>query len=50
LLEESKIKKLVVTIDDVDRCLPDTIIETLEAVKRFVCEAIIERLCWIRFS
>jgi predicted KAP-like P-loop ATPase len=36
LLEESKIMKLVVVIDDLDRCLPDTIIETLEAIKLFL--------------
>lgn len=36
LLEDSKIKKLVVIIDDLDRCLPDTIIETLEAIKLFL--------------
>lgn len=36
LLEESKIKRLVVVIDDLDRCLPDTIIETLEAIKLFL--------------
>lgn len=36
LLTESKIKRLVVVIDDLDRCLPDTIIETLEAIKLFL--------------
>ncbi len=36
LLKESNIKKLVVIIDDLDRCLPDTIIETLEAIKLFL--------------
>src|SRR3989344_3903410 len=36
LLEESKIEKLVVIIDDLDRCLPDTIINTLEAIKLFL--------------
>lgn len=36
LLEESDIEKLVVIIDDLDRCLPDTIIETLEAIKLFL--------------
>lgn len=36
LLRESNIKKLVVIIDDLDRCLPDTIIETLEAIKLFL--------------
>ncbi len=36
LLSEAKIKTLVVFIDDLDRCLPDTIIETLEAIKLFL--------------
>ena len=36
LLEEAKIKRLVVLIDDLDRCLPPTIIQTLEAIKLFL--------------
>jgi predicted KAP-like P-loop ATPase len=36
LLDEAKVKQLVVLIDDLDRCLPDTAIETLEAVRLFV--------------
>lgn len=36
LLAEAKIKTLVVFIDDLDRCMPDTIIETLEAIKLFL--------------
>lgn len=36
LLDDSKIKTLVVVIDDLDRCMPDTIIETLEAIKLFL--------------
>ncbi len=36
LLEESKIDMLVAFIDDLDRCLLDTIIETLEAIKLFL--------------
>ncbi|HEY7326602.1 MAG TPA: P-loop NTPase fold protein [Gemmataceae bacterium] len=36
LLTESDVKSLVVVIDDLDRCLPDTIIETLEAIKLFL--------------
>lgn len=36
LLNESKIKKLVVLIDDLDRCLPKVTIETLEAVRLFM--------------
>jgi hypothetical protein len=36
LLKESKIETMVVFIDDLDRCFPDTIIETLEAIKLFL--------------
>ena len=36
LLQETKIKTLVVFIDDLDRCLPDTVIETLEAMRLFL--------------
>lgn len=36
LLDETNIQKLVVVIDDLDRCNPDTIIETLEAIKLFL--------------
>lgn len=36
LLEATKFKKLVVIIDDLDRCAPDRIIENLEAVKLFL--------------
>lgn len=36
LLDKAKIDQLVVLIDDLDRCLPDTAIETLEAVRLFV--------------
>jgi len=36
LLRQAGIKLLVVLIDDLDRCLPDTAIETLEAVRLFV--------------
>ena len=36
LLNEAKINRLIVLIDDLDRCLPDTAIETLEAVRLFV--------------
>lgn len=36
LLELAGIKQLVVLIDDLDRCLPDTAIETLEAVRLFL--------------
>lgn len=36
LLKETKIETLVIFIDDLDRCLPDTVIETLEAVRLFL--------------
>lgn len=36
LLDKAEIDQLVVLIDDLDRCLPDTAIETLEAVRLFV--------------
>ena len=36
LLQDSKIKKLVVLIDDLDRCLPNVTIETLEAIRLFL--------------
>jgi hypothetical protein len=36
LLKDSGIKQLVVLVDDLDRCLPDTAIETLEAIRLFV--------------
>jgi hypothetical protein len=36
LLDKAGLDQLVVLIDDLDRCLPDTAIETLEAVRLFV--------------
>ncbi|PSH02646.1 MAG: NTPase KAP [Acidobacteria bacterium] len=36
LLDKAGIDQLVVLIDDLDRCLPDTAIETLEAVRLFL--------------
>lgn len=39
LLKEAGVDQLVVLIDDLDRCLPDTAIETLEAVRLFVFTA-----------
>lgn len=36
LLDRAGVEQLVVLIDDLDRCLPDTAIETLEAVRLFV--------------
>ncbi|WP_295380808.1 Qat anti-phage system ATPase QatA [uncultured Pseudacidovorax sp.] len=39
LLKDAGIKQLVILIDDLDRCLPDTAIETLEAIRLFVFTA-----------
>ena len=39
LLKDAGINQLVVLIDDLDRCLPDTAIETLEAIRLFVFTA-----------
>jgi hypothetical protein len=39
LLKDASIKQLIVLIDDLDRCLPDTAIETLEAIRLFVFTA-----------
>ena len=36
LIEKSGFSAVVVIIDDLDRCLPDTIIETLEAIRLFL--------------
>jgi hypothetical protein len=36
LLSDAGIKQLIVLVDDLDRCLPDTAIETLEAIRLFV--------------
>ena len=36
LIEKANIKKLVVLIDDLDRCLPNVAISTLEAVRLFM--------------
>ena len=36
LLNETKIKKLVVFVDELDRCSPDTILDTLEAIRLFL--------------
>lgn len=38
LLEKSKISRLVVFVDELDRCRPDTILDTLEAIKLFMFE------------
>ncbi|POF33912.1 Qat anti-phage system ATPase QatA [Roseibium marinum] len=36
LLERAEIDRLVVLVDDLDRCLPETAIETLEAIRLFL--------------
>lgn len=36
MLDKSEIEKLVVIIDDLDRCTPDRLIENLEAIKLFL--------------
>lgn len=36
MINKSEIKKLVVIIDDLDRCTPDRLIENLEAIKLFL--------------
>lgn len=36
LLEATSIKRLVIFIDELDRCSPDTILETLEAIRLFL--------------
>lgn len=36
MLADTDIKSLVILIDDLDRCLPERIIETLEAIKLFL--------------
>lgn len=36
LLNETKINKLVVFVDELDRCNPDTILDTLEAIRLFL--------------
>lgn len=36
LIDLAKLRKLIVLIDDLDRCLPETSIETLEAIRLFL--------------
>lgn len=36
LIKETNLKKIIVLIDDLDRCSPDTVIGTLEAIKLFL--------------
>ncbi|KQW75630.1 hypothetical protein ASC89_22090 [Devosia sp. Root413D1] len=36
LLKVAKVEQLIVLIDDLDRCLPETAIETLEAIRLFL--------------
>jgi len=39
LIEESSVDNLIILIDDLDRCNPDRIVETLEAIKLFLSVA-----------
>ena len=36
MIKESKIERLVIFIDELDRCREDTILDTLEAMKLFM--------------
>ena len=36
LIQRAKVERIVVLVDDLDRCLPETAIETLEAIRLFV--------------
>jgi hypothetical protein len=36
LLEQTEIKTLVVFIDELDRCIPETVVQTLEAIRLFL--------------
>lgn len=36
LIERASVERIVVLVDDLDRCLPETAIETLEAIRLFV--------------
>lgn len=36
LLADAEVDRLIVLVDDLDRCLPDTAIETLEAIRLFL--------------
>lgn len=43
----SHIKRVVVLVDDLDRCLPETVVETLEAMRLFLsvrkCRSLLRR-------
>lgn len=36
LMKKAKLDRLIVLVDDLDRCLPETAVETLEAIRLFV--------------
>jgi hypothetical protein len=61
LLEAADVKRLVVIIDDLDRCMPDRVVDTLEAIKLFLLvphtsfvlgadEGLVRRSVQVRFA
>jgi hypothetical protein len=42
--EAKRVKKVIVLVDDLDRCLPNTVVESLEAIKLFLA---VERMVFV---